>query len=442
MTTLPQILAATLSLSHPTNYLFTVPFTTNIVGVGIGEHFDYKVPRLEDNSFLSEAYNERGVVCEWLSDDAVTNRTPSSFQSFTGYDTNSIPHRFKFGDISLFNYYGILSSAFSNPSNSCQMAVSFTSQTVNEIVVITNASLYSDPSAALPSMFVGRVPIADRHFSRNFTNDHDLLTHVMTAAPYTNAYHDIAFNNALTWHQFCRETNGNKTSVNSRRQYSKWPVRFDDDGNVVYATNENTRTEYGGGGRYSVLVPSYFLTEQSVKCGFSMYYEGRHVGSEHGERISATETTQTPSNSCCVTFSNPLGKAEIESVKLFAVALFSTSGSRYSNSRSETLYSRSASLLVPLVPSDVYTTEDGLYSVDFSIDMSSIRSDVMSKLGESLPLPNDVSSWIDDPPIPGRSSEGTTIFSGDSNTAMASVNLMIRHIVGIAKMKYNARIVD
>ena len=59
MTSALAILAATLSLTSPTNYFWTTPATTNLQGVGMGTTVSYVIPRIEDIAFLREAYLER-----------------------------------------------------------------------------------------------------------------------------------------------------------------------------------------------------------------------------------------------------------------------------------------------------------------------------------------------------------------------------------------------
>lgn len=57
--TLSIIASVTLSLVSTNDYTFTVPGTTNIIGVGMGKTPSYAIVRGEDISFLREAYEER-----------------------------------------------------------------------------------------------------------------------------------------------------------------------------------------------------------------------------------------------------------------------------------------------------------------------------------------------------------------------------------------------
>lgn len=62
MSSILSMAAALLSLSAPSNYVFTAPCTTNLSGVGMGTAPSNAVPRLEDVAFLREAVAERAVA--------------------------------------------------------------------------------------------------------------------------------------------------------------------------------------------------------------------------------------------------------------------------------------------------------------------------------------------------------------------------------------------
>lgn len=437
------LLAVALSLASTNDYLFSTPFSTNVVGVGIGEDLDYRVPRSEDKMFLWEAHMERGELLDWLSESAVTTKTPVARGPYTGWDTNAVPNRYTFEDALLRFYDPNVYGAFGCLTNGHPLAaVSFdNSRAIGSMLVVTNASLYSNPRDAIPFVFQGRNPDADRSFIRSFDTNLNFVALAMTANPYTNAYHDIIRNDALTWYQVCRGRTGAVDPETSVRRYTRYPVSFDPQSGAVYRQNETREYTTTNNTPYAQIAPMVSVAATCYKVGFSYYDRGNRVGGDDGTELIASETAEKPLSTCSVTFSRPLGNAEPVEAKCFALVLFSSRGYvKEHTSPSQDKYSKSASLVCPVQCGPFYVTDDDLYAVDVRIDIDQIAEQAMSLLGESWPDPNETSGWIEGPPRPESGVEGFSgLVSGQWNTAFANASVRIWHVIGFAKFRFNAR---
>lgn len=435
------VLAVALSLKSANDYVFINPSTTNIIGIGVGESLDHRIPRQEDFEFLREAYAERVWLNLELRKNAETNLNPSSSEyPMMGVDTNSIPSRYKFIDNRLYFYYKNYVGGFSDPSEcKCDCLIGYSSPTISSMVFVTNVSINADPTDAFPSMFVPRgVPIAERNFSRCFRDGtYDLKTLAFISAPLTNAYHDIDSNNALTFYQCLRQKTGIKTVTAIGRQYTTWPTYIDQSGNVDYRQREDVVQNNFNTVEYAESLLQEENRCDVTKCGFSYFHNKQLIGGDDGIEYYIRQSSTTPLSTMTITFSNPIGGAEILEAKTFAVV----DVSHVAYVMNTNIYNRHSTTLVPVTSSTPYTNENGHVSIDVSINSSSVFSQARSITGENRASMATIYEWVPESERPTEKPglSGYVMKQGITKSGRDTVRCSINLIIGFVKMRYHAR---
>ena len=439
------LLAVALSLASANDYVFVRPSTTNIVGVGTGETLDYRIPRQEDHEFLREAYAERTWINEYLSAAAESSPVPGSSRSGpqTGYDTNSIPHRYKWGDIKLYYYSDIFNTAFGIPSNSfCNCAVNYSSPTISEMTFVASNQFYGSAHEAIPAVFdPAGEPIADRRLAEFFDARGDVMTLEPVAWPMTNAYHDIDANDAITLTQRMKQKAESTTGAMWTRRYYNWPSEIDRDGNILWMDDENGNNFYTNAEEFAENDLTLAETVDVYKRGFTFFHDRVSFGGSDGSEAYVYEYKASPIGPMTITLPADIGGGEILELKAFALVRINT----YAISNRVYVYNRQKALAVPVRSSTPYMATNGtrrVCAVDVTVDPASLYRDAQSMTGEYVTPPDVLLGWLDDPPRPDRCEyDGYRVIGGDRYRAQSYIALSIRWIIGIAKIRFHARTV-
>lgn len=457
-----SILAATLSLTSTNDYRY-VKFPTNqtisVEGFGVGTTGDSLVPRREDWCFLDEAFRERTMVSYWMSDDANTNSLAVKDHECEVSST-LFPKYFMAG--TLINH-----SPWMNSTN-WNAATPICSEPTNRITTATmcpgaeyDRSQYRyvvDPSVARAAMVDGLFPVSTRLWTCNATSIVETVydsPRELALGVLTNAYIDLAKNDRVIFTQPVRCGNvpvnqriaSEYTYANDAYGYN-WPTS-----EFIKRRDSRSDNTYGSGTPYRSRIYLYRTMVNVDKSAYAACSNQTVYATGTGSSRVITEVLETEREPSKILFSNPLGTADAEILSFDAAyaLLLLEHWVRQGESLAPTnrsvevdVTNRVTAIIAPVDISLDGDLHDGLTSASVRIRPDVFYSVAAAAADEHIWGPSRLSGLIDVPPQPSPDPE-TKIgrhFIKSRTFASEEFSVTCDCIVGFAKMKFHARVVD